>query len=322
MTNGRFALAVVSALLTLVILAGCGSSTGASPPAQHSAPPTLGIGRSLAQEESFSSSLSPDGIGPVDWRSNGSQNWLGVDQHDDLLFEVLGPSDNLTEAYVIAVIGGSSAAVVDRQVVALGEMAYQFAGKPASSWVGDQVVGVVKGGAFRTATTQASFNGYVVEVKTTSAQSKDGASIEVQVTAVRSHAATPPTTAPSSGSGGMKTAEIAWWNKQKPLFDKIENDLKAVTTAASNADATALTNACTSLRSDTTAMINGPPAPDPAILAPFQAALTDYSNGASSCIQALAQNNTPLLNTATQDFASGNTEAYKAVAAINALASS
>lgn len=130
------------------------------------------LGKSLAQEEAFFTTF---GLHPISWKSaplsGGVPRWLGSDDSDLLTFELIGPSSNLTQVDVEAFLNGST---VTNQIIAIGEVAYQFVGKSASMWVAKQVSGAVVKHNLRQSRHTATFGKYKVEVQTTPGVSSAG----------------------------------------------------------------------------------------------------------------------------------------------------
>jgi hypothetical protein len=192
------ALLPIIAIIVLIVIAvkvldasnkSTNSTTATTKPPQAStttAPPFSPLGLSFAQEKAFTSSLN---VGPVSWRSSplsgGEPRSIGSDKQALLIFETIGSASDLSQVDVEAFVGSSSSAIGKDQLLALGEMAYQFGGVPASKWVGTEITASVKRNSIQSSTHRATlFGGYIVVVQTTAGE-KSGQippTISVQVT--------------------------------------------------------------------------------------------------------------------------------------------
>ena len=114
-------------------------------------------------------------------------------------------------------------------------------------------------------------------------------------------------------------AVLTWWTANKGRMGKITNDLGAISAAAQRGNEAQLGVACGTLGRDTTAEENATPVNDPAVLAPLEAAMTDFSAASTSCVAGVQQNDSGAITTAAHDINKGNVKLGQATAAISAI---
>ena len=145
-------------------------------------PTAPGLGISLAQEEAFIASLP---IGTVTWTSaplsDGTPRQLGSGSPDLSTFELIGPPSDLSQVDVTVYQAQVGQSTASSEEIALGEMAYQFAGQSASMWVGSEIVAAASGGSLVSTNHTQTFDGYVVEVQTTAQNGEIPGQFYVQV---------------------------------------------------------------------------------------------------------------------------------------------
>jgi hypothetical protein len=162
------------------------TTTTTAAPVATTLPALAPLGISFTQEKAFASSLH---VGAISWRSSplsgGEPRSIGTDEQALLIFATIGPTSDLSQVDVEAFVGSASSAIGKDQLLALGEMAYQFGGVPASKWVGTEITASVRGSSIQSSAHKATlFGGYTVEVQTTAGDksAQTPPTISVQVT--------------------------------------------------------------------------------------------------------------------------------------------
>ncbi len=133
-------------------------------------------------------------------------------------------------------------------------------------------------------------------------------------TAAPTTTTSPPKPAPTQS---VTSKVAAWWTLVKP-------DFQAVTDAFSTLQSSAGTlprigQACSHLTTAVDALETDPPAPVTAVNTPYQSALTDWAKGGEECSLGIDQDDMTLIDQATTDFTTGNSEIAQATGEIKAL---
>jgi hypothetical protein len=126
---------------------------------------------------------------------------------------------------------------------------------------------------------------------------------------------------PPPGTVQQAHAMQAWFKKVGKAWEKVQVDLRSVTSAGQSGKPTAVTVPCTSLSTDVAALRKQPPAPAASINAPWQAALRALAAGGNLCKGAAQQPSTQasVMHHAETYLAAAERDIEQAAAKENAL---
>jgi hypothetical protein len=127
--------------------------------------------------------------------------------------------------------------------------------------------------------------------------------------------------APPKAAVQQAQAMQTWFKKVGGAWQKVQTDLRAVTSASQSGKPTAVTVPCTNLAADVATLRKEPPAPAPSINAPWQAALRALAAGGNLCKGAAQQpgSQDSVMRRSETDLGAAERDIEQAAAKENAL---